>query len=472
VQYFDGTKEFDITVTNFRVYSTTANTAITNFTNSCRDEALRLTYGMQTCFLQRDSLGVPSGSSFDRLQCDGVGYVDTGWIPDANSDFTISFAVPKGTTSTSYIMNGIQSSGVNDRLLLGAYAGGGYDYMRIGSVSYANANVYQNKGSYLGTISYQASTKTANFFINGRHYQESLDITFDQPLSSFGLGGKLDTNFQVVASEAVNTGQSSYLKVTDKFVDKTNSDAMQDFLQYSKPNIIAHKGFEGEAPENTLVAFKKAVSFGCTTLECDVSMTKDGVLVLNHDYTIDRTSDGTGNLIDYTYEELLQFDFGSYFSDEYIGTKITTFEELLQFAQGRFTLLPEIKNIPTLDGKLQFIELIKKYDHEDKVLITSFVKDDLNLIKENSTCGVGYILPDYERDTIYEYISYCRDKDFIFMSLGVGLNDKDIISWLNDNKVNYAVYTAQTQYDIWYHSAIGCKNIVSNLHEDLINYYY
>lgn len=81
------------------------------------------------------------------------------------------------------------------------------------------------------------------------------------------------------------------------------------------PWIIAHGGSKHLFPENTMMAFQGSENIGVDALEMDVTMTKDEVLVTHHDLTIDRMSNGTGRVIDYTYEELLQFNFGHNFQD-------------------------------------------------------------------------------------------------------------------------------------------------------------
>ncbi len=82
-----------------------------------------------------------------------------------------------------------------------------------------------------------------------------------------------------------------------------------------RPFVIAHGGAKLLYPENTLLAFDSVVTMGVDMLEMDVRITRDSVLVCHHDATIDRMSDGTGKVLDYTYEELLQFNFGYGFQD-------------------------------------------------------------------------------------------------------------------------------------------------------------
>lgn len=96
---------------------------------------------------------------------------------------------------------------------------------------------------------------------------------------------------------------------------------------------VNHRGYNVSAPENTMPAFKLSVLNGFDCAETDVRLTADGVPVLLHDETIDRTSDGSGDVSSLTYEQLLTYDFGSWFSSEYTGTKIPTLEEFLIFCK-------------------------------------------------------------------------------------------------------------------------------------------
>src|SRR5699024_7283151 len=98
---------------------------------------------------------------------------------------------------------------------------------------------------------------------------------------------------------------------------------------------VAHRGASGHAPENTMAAFQKGFEMKADYIEIDVQMTKDGELIVIHDTTVDRTTNGTGNVGDLTFEEIKQLDAGSWFSDEYAGEKIPTFEEILDEFRGK-----------------------------------------------------------------------------------------------------------------------------------------
>ena len=80
---------------------------------------------------------------------------------------------------------------------------------------------------------------------------------------------------------------------------------------------IAHRGFSGNYPENTMLAFKKAIEAGADGIELDVHFSKDGEIVVIHDERVDRTSDGEGYVVEFTYEELSKFDASSSFAGVY-----------------------------------------------------------------------------------------------------------------------------------------------------------
>ena len=80
----NGSVDTNAVISSFEIIELTATYPITNYTDAVRTDAKNLNTGLQTCFWKRDALGVPTGSSFDRLECDGVGYADTGWIPNGN----------------------------------------------------------------------------------------------------------------------------------------------------------------------------------------------------------------------------------------------------------------------------------------------------------------------------------------------------------------------------------------------------
>jgi glycerophosphoryl diester phosphodiesterase len=100
-----------------------------------------------------------------------------------------------------------------------------------------------------------------------------------------------------------------------------------------KPWVIAHRGASGHAPENTLAAYERAVQLGAGFIETDLHLTRDARFVAIHDATLERTTNGRGNVHDFTLAELRQLDAGMWFDREFMGQRIPTLEEVLKFGK-------------------------------------------------------------------------------------------------------------------------------------------
>ena len=100
-----------------------------------------------------------------------------------------------------------------------------------------------------------------------------------------------------------------------------------------KPWVIAHRGASGHAPENTLAAFERAVQLGAGFIETDLHLTRDARFVAIHDATLERTTKARGNVHDFTLAELRKLDAGMWFDREFMGQRIPTLEEVLQFGK-------------------------------------------------------------------------------------------------------------------------------------------
>lgn len=125
--------------------------------------------------------------------------------------------------------------------------------------------------------------------------------------------------------------------------------------------ISAHRGASGDFPENTLAAFRGALSAGCAEIECDVRQTKDGVLVLSHDPDLKRTSGSNAVIGRLTYEELRTFDVGSWFDARFSGERMPRFTDLLDLLPAGLLLHIDIKqDAPPYEGlEVNLLETIK-----------------------------------------------------------------------------------------------------------------
>ena len=140
------------------------------------------------------------------------------------------------------------------------------------------------------------------------------------------------------------------------------------------PAIEAHRGNSAEAPENTLAAFGSAIRLGAPWIELDIHPSKDGVLVVIHDGTVNRTTGGRGEVGALTLEELRRLDAGSWFAPAFAGQRIPTLEEVFELAAPAGTRLNiEIKRAPGgLDVAPAVAALLRRYGAESRYVVSSF----------------------------------------------------------------------------------------------------
>lgn len=151
--------------------------------------------------------------------------------------------------------------------------------------------------------------------------------------------------------------------------------------------IYAHRGSSGTHPENTLVAFKHAANLNIYGVELDVHLTKDGKLVVIHDESIDRTSNGTGYVKDMTLSELREFDYGSWFSADFAGERIPTLEEVLDiFAETTHHVNIELKSdvFPYVGLGHKVLHAIESRHMGDRVVVSSFDHEAIRDFKKSA----------------------------------------------------------------------------------------
>ena len=168
------------------------------------------------------------------------------------------------------------------------------------------------------------------------------------------------------------------------------------FEKKEAPLVIAHRGGRALAPENTLAAFRNAAGLGVDVLEYDVHITADGHLVVIHDDTVDRTTNGSGKVNEMTLDEIKALDAGYHFEDKdgaftYRGTgvQIPTVEEVFaEFGDKKHLIELKDSNKPSMYGALidEMWNKIQDYDMKENVLIASF-DHDINLRFETVSGG-------------------------------------------------------------------------------------
>lgn len=144
--------------------------------------------------------------------------------------------------------------------------------------------------------------------------------------------------------------------------------------------IIAHRGVSSYAPENTLAAFDLALQMGVQHIELDVQSTADGHVAVIHDDTVNRTTDATGAVENFTLAALQALDAGSWFGAAFSGEKIPTFEEVLLRYKGRLHIHVEIKGRSAHLAQ-HVADLIRRHGMADQVTVTSFRQEPLRQIR-------------------------------------------------------------------------------------------
>lgn len=141
-----------------------------------------------------------------------------------------------------------------------------------------------------------------------------------------------------------------------------------------RPLIIAHRGASGEAPENTMAAFRLAQIQGADAIELDAKLTADGVVVIHHDTTLDRTTSGNGPLFERTWKELSTLDAGRKFEEQFAGESIPTLRQVLEELGNSLLINIELTNYskPWDDLPALAVDLVTELRMEKRVLFSSF----------------------------------------------------------------------------------------------------
>lgn len=226
---------------------------------------------------------------------------------------------------------------------------------------------------------------------------------------------------------------------------------------------ISHRGFSGYYPENTMVAFRKAIEAGCDGIETDLHMTKDGVIVICHDETIDRTTNGTGFICDYTYNELCEFDAGIKFSREFEGEKIPNIDEFLDYVMDKNLLINlELKNdmIPYSELEKKVIDKVYEFGVEKNVILSSFNHYSMIRVKEydkNIKTGLLYTAILYKA---HEYIKTVgADALHPFFS---SVMNKKIVTDIKKNGIIINAYTVNEKEYMERLIELGIDGIITN----------
>ena len=209
---------------------------------------------------------------------------------------------------------------------------------------------------------------------------------------------------------------------------------------------IAHRGFKGAYPENTMLAYEKAVETGADGIEFDVHLTKDGELVIIHDETLERTTDGEGLVKDKTLRELKKLNASKGYLSCEVQT-IPTLREYFDFAKNKDIITNiELKtSIITYEGiEKKVYDLINEYGMKDMIIVSSFNHNSLIRIKEidrEIKCGV------LESSRLYKPWEYVKNMGMeYFHPLNFTVN-KEIAEKFLENSIGLNIWFGKADYD-------------------------
>lgn len=233
--------------------------------------------------------------------------------------------------------------------------------------------------------------------------------------------------------------------------------------------VYAHRGASALAPENTLIAFRKAIDLGTKGIELDVQLSRDGVVMVMHDDTLDRTTNGKGRLEKFSLEELKKLDSGVWFNKSFCDEKIPTLEDVIKILPENIKLNIEFKPDKKNAVKIaqEVYKILEKYKNFNSIIISSFYHQSLleyRKLDENIPMGMLF---EYDIVNMFEYIKNTGINP-VSINISSEYVDEKLVEEAHLNNLKVAVYTVNS-YDIAMNlKKIGVDEIFSN-YPDIIS---
>jgi glycerophosphoryl diester phosphodiesterase len=226
------------------------------------------------------------------------------------------------------------------------------------------------------------------------------------------------------------------------------------------PLVVAHRGGANLFPENTMAAYEGAAALGCQAIEAgDLQLTSDGALVAMHDTTVDRTTDGSGNVSAYTTPGIraLAVDASAWFGGRWADQPVPTFADILDRLGGHVVLVPETKSVGAATARA-IIDAVSDRGLQDSVIIQSFRLPEIGLI---AAAGINpmYLMGTANQATTSAVVA--AGATFVGVNKDVS-NLPDVVAGLKAAGLRVLAWTVDTQTDYDAVMAAGCDGIVSN----------
>jgi len=231
-------------------------------------------------------------------------------------------------------------------------------------------------------------------------------------------------------------------------------------IEMPEKGLCAHRGAMDTHPENTISAFKEAIRLGAHMIEFDVRITKDKKLVIMHDRTVDRTSDGTGSVTELTFEEIQMLDAGSWKSEEFAGERVPTFKEALAVMPQNIWLNIHLKGGEELGEATAKVLLSEGRIHQGVIACGSDATRGVK--KVNSNIMICNMERQGSRD---EYVDETIEGEYPFIQLLKKRNDTDLLSDINrlkNNQIKINYYFGDSEEEVKELFEMGVDFVLTN----------
>ena len=232
--------------------------------------------------------------------------------------------------------------------------------------------------------------------------------------------------------------------------------------------VISHRGANLIAPENTLPAFEKALTYNVDGFENDVHATRDGHIVVCHDDLVDRTSNGKGLIAEFTLAELREMDFGGWFGPEFAGTKIPTLEEWFALCGGLKVINVELKRAPngSTASAAAVIEMAKRMGLFGKLILSSFEMEMLEACKaadaEARTCLLFSPIDEVTEEAMDDPAAFGKAHGFYAYHPFVGILNEDFVEESHEAGILVNPWTVNQDFNLSLCRDWGCDAVITD----------
>jgi glycerophosphoryl diester phosphodiesterase len=231
------------------------------------------------------------------------------------------------------------------------------------------------------------------------------------------------------------------------------------------PWVIAHRGASGHAPENTFAAFQRAVELGGTFIETDLHVTRDGRFVAIHDETVERTTNGSGDVRNFTLDELREVDAGMWFDRTFMGERIPTLEEVLEFSREHDVVFYlELKYAAVWGMDHALVAALQKAQSAPRTIVISFDPATLTPLRRlDPSIMTGLLVEDAKPDCIQSAIDLGARQ----LCPKVSSVTPELVEKAHRSDLQVVTWTANTLADMRAMMAAGVDGIMTDFPDRL-----